>query len=232
LCSWRFEAPRLVGAGGLGCACRVSLLRGQSGGGHGVQVRRSRTDRVRVDRAPRTGVVEEVVHGTADPRYRIRWDDGPESIYTPAAGTLQTAEPGERGVGDALAFLTATTPLRSSPACSLLRTRLVDRAQGLDHIGRRPRESRLGRSGRYRGLQRRRHRPRDDLDRLASRRAGGSPAGSRRRPGRRTCPAARGTAHINSRRSRHAGSGGPAVARGEERRRLGRAAPRPPPSGS
>jgi hypothetical protein len=58
-------------------------------------------DRVRVEsesteRPPRTGVVEEVVQGTADPRYRIRWDDGHESIYTPAAGALQPAEPTEK----------------------------------------------------------------------------------------------------------------------------------------
>jgi hypothetical protein len=54
-------------------------------------------DRVRVEsqsteRPPRTGVVEEVMHGTADPRYRIRWDDGHETVYTPAAGTLQPAK--------------------------------------------------------------------------------------------------------------------------------------------
>jgi hypothetical protein len=58
-------------------------------------------DRVRVEsesteRPARTGVVEEVVHGTAHPRYRIRWDDGHESIYTPAAGALQAAEPTEK----------------------------------------------------------------------------------------------------------------------------------------
>jgi hypothetical protein len=60
------------------------------------QVRRSSAGRVRVDRPPRTGVVEEVVQGTAHPRYRIRWDDGHESIYTPAAGALQAVEPTER----------------------------------------------------------------------------------------------------------------------------------------
>jgi hypothetical protein len=51
-------------------------------------------DRVQVEsesteRPPRTGVVEEVVQGTAHARYRISWDDGHESIYTPAAGALQ-----------------------------------------------------------------------------------------------------------------------------------------------
>ena len=55
-------------------------------------------DRVQVEsesseRPPRTGVVEEVVQGTAHPRYRIRWDDGHESTYTPAAGALHSAEP-------------------------------------------------------------------------------------------------------------------------------------------
>jgi len=58
-------------------------------------------DRVKVEsessESPaRTGVVDEVVHGTADPRYRIRWDDGHESIYTPAAGALGPAEPAKR----------------------------------------------------------------------------------------------------------------------------------------
>jgi hypothetical protein len=40
-------------------------------------------------RAARGGVVEEVVRGEPSPRYRIRWDDGHESIYTPAAGALR-----------------------------------------------------------------------------------------------------------------------------------------------
>jgi hypothetical protein len=42
------------------------------------------------EQAPRTGVVEEVLPGES-PRYRIRWDDGHESIYTPAAGALRPA---------------------------------------------------------------------------------------------------------------------------------------------
>jgi hypothetical protein len=55
-------------------------------------------DRVKVEsesteRPPRTGVIEEVVHGPPSPRYRIRWDDGHESIYTPSAGALHLAEP-------------------------------------------------------------------------------------------------------------------------------------------
>lgn len=40
------------------------------------------------ERATRTGTIEEVVHGDPSPRYRIRWDDGHESVYTPAAGSL------------------------------------------------------------------------------------------------------------------------------------------------
>lgn len=40
------------------------------------------------ERTSRTGVIEEVVHGDPSPRYRIRWDDGHESVYTPAAGCL------------------------------------------------------------------------------------------------------------------------------------------------
>jgi hypothetical protein len=43
------------------------------------------------ERVPRRGVVEEVLRGDAHPRYRIRWDDGRETIYTPAAGSLRPA---------------------------------------------------------------------------------------------------------------------------------------------
>jgi hypothetical protein len=58
-------------------------------------------DRVKVEsesteRPPRTGVIDEVVHGAPSARYRISWDDGHESIYTPAAGALQPAEPAKR----------------------------------------------------------------------------------------------------------------------------------------
>jgi hypothetical protein len=41
------------------------------------------------DRPSRKGVIEEVVREAPSPRYRIRWDDGHESIYTPAAGALR-----------------------------------------------------------------------------------------------------------------------------------------------
>ncbi len=44
------------------------------------------------DRRPRSGVVEEVLRGDPSPRYRIRWDDGHESIYTPASGALRTEQ--------------------------------------------------------------------------------------------------------------------------------------------
>jgi Domain of unknown function (DUF1918) len=40
------------------------------------------------EQSPRTGVVEEVVNEPPSPRYRIRWDDGHESIYAPAAGAV------------------------------------------------------------------------------------------------------------------------------------------------
>ena len=41
-----------------------------------------------VDRPPRRGVIEEVLR-EQPARYRIRWDDGHESIYTPADGALR-----------------------------------------------------------------------------------------------------------------------------------------------
>jgi hypothetical protein len=47
------------------------------------------------NRPPRTGVIEEVLRGDPSPRYRIRWDDGRESIYSPADGALRTEQHGE-----------------------------------------------------------------------------------------------------------------------------------------
>jgi hypothetical protein len=41
------------------------------------------------ERPPRTGTVDEVV--IPGKRYRIRWDDGHTTIYTPAAGALSRA---------------------------------------------------------------------------------------------------------------------------------------------
>ena len=41
------------------------------------------------DRRPRPGVIEEVLRGDPSPRYRIRWNDGHETIYTPASGALR-----------------------------------------------------------------------------------------------------------------------------------------------
>ena len=48
------------------------------------------------DRPPRTGVIEEVLREAPSGRYRIRWDDGHESIYTPAAGALRAVETADR----------------------------------------------------------------------------------------------------------------------------------------
>jgi len=41
------------------------------------------------ERPPRTGVIDAVL--VPDSRYRISWDDGHTSIYTPAAGALRRA---------------------------------------------------------------------------------------------------------------------------------------------
>ncbi len=42
--------------------------------------------------APRHGVIEEVLRGEPAPRYRIRWDVGGESIYTPTDSGLRAAD--------------------------------------------------------------------------------------------------------------------------------------------
>ena len=44
------------------------------------------------DRRPRPGVIEEVLRGDPAPRYRIRWDDGHETIYAPASGALRAEQ--------------------------------------------------------------------------------------------------------------------------------------------
>jgi hypothetical protein len=44
------------------------------------------------ERPSRRGVIEEVVRDGPHPRYRIRCDDGHESIYTAADGALRLAE--------------------------------------------------------------------------------------------------------------------------------------------
>jgi uncharacterized protein DUF1918 len=48
------------------------------------------------ERPARMGVIEEVLREAPSPRYRIRWDDGHESIYTPAAGALRAVQATER----------------------------------------------------------------------------------------------------------------------------------------
>jgi hypothetical protein len=48
------------------------------------------------ERPARHGTVREVVHGDPGARYRIEWDDGHTTIYTPAAGALQLAPDAQR----------------------------------------------------------------------------------------------------------------------------------------
>jgi hypothetical protein len=50
-----------------------------------------------IERPARRGVVKEVLDAGQHPRYRILWDDGHETIYTPAAGALRSAEAANRG---------------------------------------------------------------------------------------------------------------------------------------
>ena len=46
-------------------------------------------------RGPRPGAIEEVLRDEPSPRYRVLWESGHETIYTPASGTLQ-AKPRRR----------------------------------------------------------------------------------------------------------------------------------------
>jgi hypothetical protein len=98
--AWLWRCSRVVvRCGGSTVWRRASTL--GCGVDGGTVVAFSRGDRVLVeaestDRAARRGVVEEVVRDDPFPRYRVRWDDGHESIYTPAAGALKLAEPADR----------------------------------------------------------------------------------------------------------------------------------------
>jgi hypothetical protein len=63
----------------------------------GLRSRQARRDRVRVNGpATRPGVIEEVLRGDPSPRYRIRWDDGRETIYTSASGALRAEQRPQR----------------------------------------------------------------------------------------------------------------------------------------
>jgi hypothetical protein len=42
----------------------------------------------KVAQPPRTGVIEELVHEDP-PRFRVRWDDGRTTIFSPAAGSAR-----------------------------------------------------------------------------------------------------------------------------------------------
>jgi hypothetical protein len=44
------------------------------------------------ERPARLGTVREVLHEDPGARYRIEWDDGHTSVYTPAAGALHSAQ--------------------------------------------------------------------------------------------------------------------------------------------
>jgi hypothetical protein len=49
----------------------------------------------RVDQPARSGVIEEILQ-QQPPRYRVRWDDGHESIISPASGAARI-EPNDGG---------------------------------------------------------------------------------------------------------------------------------------
>lgn len=46
-----------------------------------------------IQRPARTAIIEEVLEDDPAPRYRIRWDDGHESIHVPAAREIAASNP-------------------------------------------------------------------------------------------------------------------------------------------
>jgi hypothetical protein len=51
------------------------------------------TESQSTERRARSGTVREVLREDPAPRYRIEWDDGHSTVYTPAAGALHAAPP-------------------------------------------------------------------------------------------------------------------------------------------
>jgi hypothetical protein len=45
------------------------------------------------ERRARSGTIREVLRVDPAPRYRIEWDDGHSTVFTPAAGALHAARP-------------------------------------------------------------------------------------------------------------------------------------------
>ena len=50
----------------------------------------------RVGGVEREGEVLEIIHSNSGITYRVKWRDGRESLFTPAAGTIRVLHPGER----------------------------------------------------------------------------------------------------------------------------------------
>ena len=71
------------------------------------------------DLRPRSGVVEEVLRGDPSPRYRIRWDDGHESILTPASGAL-SPDPPVGWLGDVRAVVRWPSGVCGGSVCSVI----------------------------------------------------------------------------------------------------------------
>lgn len=47
-----------------------------------------------VGQSERGGEILEVIEGSTTITYRVRWDDGRESLFTPAAGAMRIAPTG------------------------------------------------------------------------------------------------------------------------------------------
>lgn len=55
----------------------------------------------RVGQPIREGEILEVIQGTASVRYRVRWSDGHESVFTPSVGSAQIVPGRKRKKGKA-----------------------------------------------------------------------------------------------------------------------------------
>jgi hypothetical protein len=62
-------------------------------------------------KGPRAGTIEEVLRGEPSPRYRVRWEDGHESVLTPADGALKAA-PRRRRPAPASGAMTKRPPAK------------------------------------------------------------------------------------------------------------------------
>jgi hypothetical protein len=70
----------------------------------------------RVGQLPRQGEIIEVIEGDLRARYRVRWNDGHESLFAPSAGGASIEPARDRKKTSSKGTTTRKSPEKASPA--------------------------------------------------------------------------------------------------------------------